>query len=84
MKIRELKSVRSRDLYGTIECEHCKHVDDLKGGYDDYHWHNLVLPAFHCVACGRNRAGEEKSLEVAARNEAQGVYGIGKPEGAIS
>lgn len=76
MKITSLKSYTSRDLYGTLECEHCGTSDKLVGGYDDGHWHNKVLPAFHCQQCGKNRAGELRSAEVTARNEAAGVNGI--------
>ena len=65
-----------RDLYGVIKCEHCGVSDKLSGGYDDSHWHNNVLPAFHCKACGMNRAGERASPEVTARNHANGVFGI--------
>ncbi|WP_312905427.1 hypothetical protein [Stutzerimonas nitrititolerans] len=76
MKITSLKGSMGRDLYGTMECEHCGTSDKLFGGYDDGHWHNNVLPAFHCKACGKNRSGELHSAEVTARNQANGVNGI--------
>ena len=75
MKITNLTSI-GRDLYGMLECEHCGVTAKLSGGYDDAHWHNNVLPAFHCGACGKNRAGELPSPEVTARNRANGVNGI--------
>ena len=76
MKIINLKGSMGRDLYGMLQCEHCDALQKLRGGYDDGHWHNKVLPAFHCDACGLNRAGEAKSPEVTARNQANGVNGI--------
>lgn len=76
MKIISLKNSIGRDLYGMLQCEHCGAEQKLSGGYDDAHWHNRVLPALHCAACGLNRAGEAKSPEVTARNQANGVNGI--------
>jgi hypothetical protein len=76
MKIINLKSSIGRDLYGTLQCEHCDSLQELVGGYDDSHWHDRVLPAFHCATCGRNREGELKSAEVTARNRANGVNGV--------
>lgn len=76
MKIISLKNGNGRDLYGKLQCEHCDAIEELRGGYDDGHWHNRVLPAFHCEACGKNRAGEQHSPEVTARNQANGVNGI--------
>lgn len=82
MKIISLTPVRGRDLYGELQCEHCGAKGKLSGGYDDGHWHSNVLPAFHCEACGLNRAGEARSISVQLKNEANGVNGIGGPLGA--
>lgn len=76
MRIISLKGSMGRDLYGTLQCEHCDATDKLSGGYDDSHWHNRVLPAFHCRACGKNRAGELRSEEVTTRNQSIGVNGV--------
>lgn len=76
MKILSIEAGNGRDLYGQLLCEHCDAVDELKGGYNDAHWHQRVLPAWHCGHCGRNRAGELRSAEVTARNRAQGVNGV--------
>lgn len=57
MFIKEITNQYRNDIYGKIECEHCGHVEKLHGGYDDAYWHNNVLPAKHCSACGKNRAG---------------------------
>lgn len=76
MKITAINPGNGRDLYGALQCEHCGANDKLFGGYDDSHWHNNVLPAFHCKSCGKNRGGELLTPEVTARNRAKGVNGI--------
>lgn len=77
MKIKAISNRWGRDLYGTMECEHCGATEKLTGGYDDAHWHQNVLPTFHCQSCKKNRAGETPSAEVQVANEARGVYGVG-------
>lgn len=77
MKIKAISACYGRDLYGTLECEHCGSTQKLTGGYDDTHWHQNVLPAFHCQSCNKNSAGETPSEAVKAANEARGVNGIG-------
>lgn len=76
MNVTSLKPTSGRDLYGKMACEHCGTVEDLRGGYDDGHWWDKVLPAFHCGSCGKNRAGELRSEEVTKANQANGVNGI--------
>lgn len=75
MRIKELKPGTGRDLYGSLECEHCGQVEKLSGGYDDAHWHRNVLPAVHCPSCRKNREGLVPSPETHAANEARGVWG---------
>lgn len=76
MKIHKLENGNGRDLYGTLECEHCAAHEPLRGGYNDGFWHTRVLPAFHCKTCGKNRAGELRTAEVIAKNDANHVYGV--------
>lgn len=76
MKILSLKPGFGNDLFGVLICEWCGAEAKLVGGYNDAHWHEKVLPAFHCKPCGLNRAGEHSSPEVTARNRANGVNGI--------
>lgn len=76
MKISSLKNGNGRDLYGTLTCEHCEAEEPLIGGYNDSHWHDRVLPAFHCGTCGKNRAGEQLTAEVTARNQSMDINGI--------
>lgn len=79
MKIESIKPTSGRDLYGKLTCEHCGSLAELRGGYDDGHWHSDVLPAFHCAQCGLNRAGQLRSLETYNANQARGVNGMGMP-----
>lgn len=76
MEIKSLEACYGRDLYGWLVCEHCETPVKLVGGYDDNHWHDNVLPAYHCKTCGKNRAGELKTEETTARNVANGVNGV--------
>lgn len=76
MHLIKIENVRGRDFTGTLECEHCKAQAKLTSGYHDDHYHDKVIPAFHCDDCGRNRAGEFRSEEVTAKNVANGVNGV--------
>ena len=55
MKIHQITDQLSNDLYGTLVCEHCEHVQKMRGGYDDRNWHERVVPAIKCESCGRAR-----------------------------
>jgi hypothetical protein len=57
MKIINYTSEHRNDFSAKIQCEHCDHVQDLRYGYHDDNYHNRVLPAITCKACGKNRAG---------------------------
>ena len=58
MKIREILSQHRNDFTATMECEHCGHTAKLTSGYHDAFYHERVIPAMRCGACGKNRAGE--------------------------
>ena len=76
MKIKTYLSHHSRDFTATLECEHCEATEKLNTGYDDGHYHNRVIPAFHCKACGANREGNQRTPEVVDAAHAMGVNGI--------
>ena len=57
MKIREILSQHRNDFTAELECEHCERIQMLKTGYDDFYYHNHVIPSMHCRACGKNRSG---------------------------
>jgi len=58
MRIKEYRSIGGRDFHATMECEHCGGTQEIKTGYNDAYYHQHVIPAMTCEACGRNRAGE--------------------------
>lgn len=58
MKIKETTFQMGNDFNAIMECEHCENTQELKSGYHDGYYHNNVIPAMTCKACGLNRAGE--------------------------
>lgn len=44
-----------RDFVGLYDCEHCGHQQHGPG-YDDENFHNNVIPAMKCHACGQTAA----------------------------
>lgn len=73
MKIKEYLGGRGNDFSATMVCEHCSTESKLTSGYHDGRYHNLVIPAMHCKACGLNRAGQERTDEVVAAAQAIGI-----------
>ncbi len=57
MKIKNIISRHRNDFRADMECEHCGHVQRNNNGYDDSNYHNRVIPAMTCSACGKNRSG---------------------------
>lgn len=53
MKIKMKKQVRGRDFTAIYECEHCRHTQEGHG-YDDDHFHQVVIPAMKCKGCGNS------------------------------
>ena len=60
MKILEYTFQHRNDFSAIIECEHCQHQEELKGGYHDTYYHNTVLPARKCSSCGQSRTPVER------------------------
>jgi hypothetical protein len=54
-------SQNRRDFVGHYECEHCKHVEDIRG-YDDAYYHQSVIPTMVCGSCGEKGNGLEISV----------------------
>ena len=73
MKIKEYLGGMGNDFSATMVCEHCSTESKLTSGYHDGRYHNLVIPAMHCKACGLNRAGQERTDEVVAAAKAIGI-----------
>jgi len=63
MKIERITSESGNDFSADVVCEHCGHQGRLTTGYHDHHYHNRVLPAMRCSACGKNRAGETEHTD---------------------
>jgi hypothetical protein len=57
MKIKEITSQHRNDFRAVMECEHCGNTDALTTGYDDAYYHDKVIPAMTCKACGKDRSG---------------------------
>ena len=61
MKIKSIVSQHRRDFTAIYECEHCKH--ELKGsGYDDYYFHNTVIPDMECPKCKKTASADYRPL----------------------
>ncbi len=45
----------------TYVCEHCDYEKE-GSGYDDSHFHNNVIPAMKCGACGTTAADDYRPL----------------------
>jgi hypothetical protein len=57
MKIVVYRKRYRNDFSALLECEHCHTTHELTTGYDDFNYHNRVLPAMRCTNCYRDRAG---------------------------
>ena len=51
MKWINVKDRSRNDFWGTTECEHCGFVDTNAKGYDDFNYHENVVPSLRCPAC---------------------------------
>lgn len=51
MKIKKILSQHRRDFTAILICEHCETEAFLKNGYDDFNYHNNVIPAMKCKKC---------------------------------
>lgn len=62
MKIKKIVSQHRRDFYAIYECEHCGHETKESSGYDDSHFHQNVIPAMVCPACGKTAGDDYRPL----------------------
>jgi hypothetical protein len=59
--IKEILNQSRRDFNAIYECEHCKtQVQDF--GYDDFYFHNHVVPSMICSSCNKKSNNEYKPL----------------------
>jgi transcription elongation factor Elf1 len=61
MKIKNIERQNRRDFYAVYECEHCG-ATERGSGYDDTHFHQNVIPAMPCAACGKKAPAEYRAL----------------------
>jgi len=63
MKIKKIISQNRRDFLADYECEHCKHVEKSKSGYDDSNFHDNVIPKMACPECGKTADDSYRPLK---------------------
>ncbi|AXY24928.1 hypothetical protein CL176_02190 [Suicoccus acidiformans] len=61
MRIKEKLSQNRRDFRAIYECEHCGHTYE-SSGYDDYNFHNNVIPTFKCPECSKTADDDYKPM----------------------
>lgn len=52
MYIEEITYQNRRDFKAIFKCEHCGN-SKVAWGYDDYNFHNNVIPKMKCEKCGK-------------------------------
>lgn len=62
MKIKSITSQHRRDFTAVMECEHCGGEEINRNGYDDSFYHQKVIPAMECKACGESAAEDYRPL----------------------
>lgn len=62
MRIKTIVSQNRRDFTAVYECEWCDHTY-RSYGYDDLRFHNTVIPAMTCPACGKGRHPSYRPLQ---------------------
>lgn len=65
MFIEKILSQHRNDFTATLKCEHCESTQKLGSGYHDAYYHEKVIPAIACHACGKRRDGEKGQSEFA-------------------
>lgn len=66
MRIKTKISQSRRDFTADMECEACGNIDRLTSGYDDAYYHQNVIPAMKCRACGAASNSQTSSASVPA------------------
>ena len=51
MRISKILNRHRRDFTALYVCEHCGH-EQTSTGYDDYYFHEKVVPGMKCPKCG--------------------------------
>lgn len=61
MRIKKILHQYRRDFKAIYECEHCGYTKE-DSGYDDYYFHNTVIPNMKCPSCGKIAAEDYRPL----------------------
>lgn len=62
MIIKKITSQHRRDFRAIMECEHCKHTQQLNSGYDDANYHQNVIPKMKCESCDKTASEDYRPL----------------------
>jgi|APGre2960657404_1045060.scaffolds.fasta_scaffold47301_2 transcription elongation factor Elf1 len=56
MKLIEVITQHRRDFQGKYQCEFCNHIDidESMDSYDDFYYHQNVIPNTKCKNCGES------------------------------
>lgn len=63
MRIKKKTWQYRRDFTAIYVCEHCGYEHEGKG-YDDYHYHQEVIPAWPCPECKKTATRQPTKLEI--------------------
>lgn len=63
MKILETYDWNRRDFSATLQCESCEHKQTQTGCYDDFFYHNNVIPDIKCKNCDKSSKDLGSELE---------------------
>lgn len=69
MFIRKYKTQHRRDFTALLECEGCKHQENLETGYDDEYYHNEILPNRKCPNCGETTNTLDNGIRTRPKND---------------
>ncbi len=61
MKIQKILRQHRRDFRAVYECESCGHTKE-GSGYDDYNFHQSIIPNMACDKCGAKTTAEYRAL----------------------
>lgn len=58
MEIKQMVWQHRRDFSAIYECEHCSSEELKEDCYDDKYYHENVIPAMKCKACGKSSGND--------------------------
>ena len=61
MKIEKILSQHRRDFSAIFKCDHCG-FEKEGSGYDDRHFHEVIVPGLECPVCGKKAGYDYRPL----------------------